>query len=49
MLYSDFLNRIEESKRDAKLYKITPAVAIHSPYSGPSSSFKKGFGVYKRE
>ena len=33
MLYSDFINRVEESKRDASLFKITPSVAIHAPYS----------------
>ncbi len=32
-LYQDFLARVAESKKDAKKYKITPAVEIHAPYS----------------
>jgi len=47
MLYSDFLNRVEESKRDAKLYKITPAVAIHSPYSVHPIVLKKALEFSK--
>jgi len=33
MLYNDFLERIKASEACAKESKITPAIAIHSPYS----------------
>ena len=33
VLYGDFLQRVEASQLDTKKYKITPAIAIHSPYS----------------
>jgi cytosine/adenosine deaminase-related metal-dependent hydrolase len=33
VLYGDFLQRVEASQVDTKKYKITPAIAIHSPYS----------------
>ncbi len=32
-LYADFLHRLEASQEDAQRYRITPAVAIHSPYA----------------
>ncbi len=32
-LYADFLHRLEASKEDAERYRLTPAVAIHSPYA----------------
>lgn len=33
VLYNDFLQRVEMSQEDAKKYRISPAIAIHSPYS----------------
>jgi cytosine/adenosine deaminase-related metal-dependent hydrolase len=33
VLYADFLARVKDSQKDAKKYKITPAVAVHAPYS----------------
>jgi len=48
-LFSDFLARLEASKKDARKYKITPAVEIHSPYSIHPIMTKRVIEIAKSE
>ncbi len=48
MLYSDFLERLDESKKYNN-QGVTPAVAIHSPYSVHPIVLKRAVNVAKRE
>jgi cytosine/adenosine deaminase-related metal-dependent hydrolase len=48
MLYSDFLARLEASK-EATEYGITPAIAIHSPYSVHPIVLNRALEVAKNE
>jgi len=47
-LYNDFLIRVENSKK-AQTYGVTPAVAIHSPYSVHPIVLKRGVELARRE
>ena len=48
MLYNDFLERLDESKRYSK-EGVTPAIAIHAPYSVHPIVLKRAINVAKNE
>ncbi len=48
MLYGDFLERLDESKKYSD-QGVTPAIAIHSPYSVHPIVLKRAVNVAKRE
>lgn len=49
MLYNDFLERFALSKNSKKEDKITPAIAIHSPYSVHPIILKKAINLAKEQ
>ena len=47
MLYTDFLERVKASQSSKKEFRITPAIAIHSPYSVHPIILQKAVNVAK--
>jgi len=48
-IFEALVQRVHESRKDAKRYSLTPAVAIHSPYSVHPSLLEKAVGLAREE